>query len=100
VEIRFGERVGVSGWCAQPGVGQALGDRLVDGSERGTWFGWCVGLAVGGKQGCEDPVVDFGVEDRELGAVGGQGVAVVVGDADDEAVVAEPGEVVAGLAQL
>lgn len=38
-----------SGWCAQPGVGQALEDRLVDGSEPGTQFGWRVGLAVGGK---------------------------------------------------
>jgi hypothetical protein len=40
-------------------------------------------LAVGGKQWFEDPVVDFGVEDRELDALGSEGVAVVVGDADD-----------------
>ena len=45
-------------------------------------------MVSGGEQGCEDPVVDVGVEDHELEALGGQGEAVVVGDADDEAVVA------------
>jgi hypothetical protein len=41
--------------------------------------------------------VDFGVEDREAQSVAGQVVGVGVGAADDEPVVAEPGQVVAGL---
>src|SRR6266487_1059398 len=51
----------------------------------------------GGEQRSEDPVVDLGVEDREPDAGGSQGVAVVVGDAGDQAVAAQPGKVVAGL---
>jgi hypothetical protein len=56
-------------------------------------------LATGSEQRSEDAVVDLGVEDREPDAVGGQGVAVAVGDAGDQAVAAQPGKVVAGLVQ-
>src|SRR6266545_7706969 len=86
-----------SGCDAQPGVGKALVDRVLDRVERGAQFGWRVGLGSGGEQRSEDPVVDLGVEDREPDAVGSQGVAVVAGDAGDQAVAPQPGEVVAGL---
>ena len=71
-------------------------DVVVDGAQGGTEVGWGLGL-VGGEQRPEDAVVDFGVEDREAEAVGGEVVGVGVWAAGDEPVVAESGEVVAGL---
>jgi hypothetical protein len=42
----------------------------VDGAQNSAEFGWCLGL-VGGEEGPQEPVVQFGVEDRDLEAVGG-----------------------------
>src|SRR5687768_5901313 len=54
---------------------------------------WGAAVASSGRR---DAVVDLGVEDRERLAVGGELVEVAAGNADDQAVAAQPGEVVAG----
>jgi len=57
--------------------------------------GW--GL-VGGQQWAEQPVVQFGVEDRGLDPLGGQDVAVGAPDPGDEPGEPEPPQVVGHLA--
>jgi hypothetical protein len=53
---------------------------LVDGAQGGSEFGWGLGL-VGGQQRAQQPVVEFGVEDRGADAIRGEGVTVGVLDA-------------------
>jgi hypothetical protein len=45
-------------------VGESIGEVPIDGVECVAEFGWCLGL-IGGEQWGQDPIVDFGVEDRE-----------------------------------
>ena len=59
----------------------ALVDLLVDGAQGGAELGWGLGLADGEQQG-QDAVVDFGVEDREGEAVGGEVVGIGMRAAD------------------
>ena len=56
---------------------------LVDGAQGGAEFGRGLGL-VGGQERAQEPVVQLGVEDRDLEPVGGQDVAVGVLDPADE----------------
>jgi hypothetical protein len=59
-------------------------------------LGWGLGLVGGGERN-EHPVVDLGVEDGDADAVGGEGVAVGVGQAADEPGQAQPAQVVGHL---
>ena len=68
----------------------------VEGGECGAEFDWCWWL-VCGEEWAEEPVVDFGVEDGHPLPVGGQGVSVGMLAPFDQAVEAQPGEVVAHL---
>jgi hypothetical protein len=68
---------------------------LVDGAQGGAESGWGLGLA-GGQERAQLAVVDFGVEDRDLDAVGGQDVAVGVPDPVDQPLQAQPPQVVVG----
>ena len=58
----------------------------------------CLGL-VGGEQGAQQPVVQFGVEDGDLDAVGGQDVAVGVVDPAGQAGQAQSPQVIGDLAR-
>src|SRR5262245_38896633 len=89
-------RDGVSGCGGDAGPGDVLGGELVEGVQGCGEFGGCVG-PVGCHERAQDVVVDLGVEAGEQQAVAGEGVAVAAGDAFDQAVAGEPGEVVAGL---
>ena len=53
-------------------------DVAVEGAQGLAEFGWGLRL-VGGGERDEQPVVDFGVEDRDADAVAGECVAVGVG---------------------
>jgi hypothetical protein len=67
----------LSGCRRQPCGGDPVVDVVFDGAQGGAELWWGLGLA-GGEQGAQDAVADFGVEDRELQAVGGQVVGVGV----------------------
>ena len=72
-------------------------DRGFEGFERAADFdlgGWLVGV----EQWSEQAVLEFGVEDRDADAFGGEEVGVAVGQALDESVQAQAAEVVAHLA--
>jgi hypothetical protein len=58
-------------------VGKAVVDVLVECVHGGAEFRWCLRL-IGGEQWGEDPIVHFGVEDREAQTVGGEVVGVGV----------------------
>ncbi|HTT53771.1 MAG TPA: hypothetical protein VMH35_20440 [Streptosporangiaceae bacterium] len=49
----------------EPRTGEVAVDVLVNGVQGGAEFGWGWGL-VGGQQWAEQPIVQFGVEDRGL----------------------------------
>jgi hypothetical protein len=68
----------------------------IDGGERVAQWRRCREL-VGGKQGSEQPLLELAVEDRDALALGGQDVGVAGVESLDEAVQAEPAEVVAHL---
>ena len=78
---------------AEPGVGYVGADVVVDGAQGGAEFGRGLGL-VGGQERAQQAVVELGVKDRGLDAVGGQDVAVGVLDPADEPGQAERAQVV------
>jgi hypothetical protein len=82
--------------CAQSGVVDGFGDVNVYGVQCLSQWRWC-GWLVGGQQRTQQPVVQFGVEDRKPQPVAGEPVAVFARDSCDESVEAEAGQVVAGL---
>ena len=65
----------------------------VQGFSQWEWRGW----RVGGEQGPQQAVVQFGVEDREAQAVVGEAVEILARDSGHEVVTGEPGQIVAGL---
>src|SRR5213595_1611305 len=81
----FTDRDRRSGCGGEAGSGDVAGDELIEGVERRGEFGGRVG-PVRCHQRPEDVVVDPGVEAGEQQPVAGQGVAVAVRDALDEAV--------------
>jgi hypothetical protein len=54
---------------AEAGAGDVVVDVVVDDSQSGSEFGGCLGL-IGGKEGAQEPVVEFGVENDDAGASG------------------------------
>ena len=82
--------------CAQSGVVDGFGDVNVYGVQCLSQWRWC-GWLVGGQQRTQQPVVQFGVEDRKPQPIGGQAVEVAAGDAGDEPIASEPSQVVTGL---
>jgi hypothetical protein len=54
------------------------------------WSWW----PISGQQGAEQPVVELGVEDRHLDALGGEHVAIGPLDAADQALEPQPAKVV------
>lgn len=78
------------------GVVEVCVDVLVDGLQRLAERDWCR-RCVCRDEWSQDPVVNLCVEDRDALPVGGEGVGVAVLPAPDQAVGAEPGEVVTHL---
>lgn len=72
-------------------------DVLVNGAESGPEFGGGVGL-VGCEERAQEPVAEFGVEDDDAGAVGGEDVAVGPVDPGDNPGDAQVAQVVGHLA--
>jgi hypothetical protein len=70
--------------------GDPVVDVVFDGAQGGAELRWGLGPA-GGEQRAQDAVADFGVEDRELQAVGGQVVGAGVRPAGDQPVARQPG---------
>ncbi len=69
----------------------------VDGTQGGSEFGWGLGL-VGGPERAQQPVVQLGIEDRDLDPVEGQDEAVGVLDPAGQPGHPEPPQVISHLA--
>src|SRR6266536_481959 len=86
----------VSRGAGQPGAAGVVVDVAGDGGQCGAEFGGSLGLVRGGQRD-QEPVVDLGVEDGDADAVRGEHVAVGVREPADEAVEAQPPQVVGHL---
>src|SRR5262245_34732628 len=93
---QVGTLLQVSGGRSEAGVGDVVGDGVVDDGEGAADFDGG-GRLVGVEEGAEESSVDLGVEDGDPLAFGGEGVGVGVGEALDEVVEAETTQVVGHL---